>query len=217
MIHEIKITSINTQNQQKTIAHIIRQNASMYSNLKITRVIWSKRAKINFDKKYSSLIMKIYSAETTNRLIQKELFDEYLHCTCKYFDRNCRLKQCFNCQRYEHINKSCKYNRRCAACANSHSESVCNTSIEKRKYVNCEKNHLVWSFQCRIKVDKKNKLNDMYFLNRFCKRREQKRKTSYLQQKNIKSSIEWWQTTENKSSRLSRSNLFSRKRSFHRF
>jgi hypothetical protein len=39
MIHEIKITSINTQNQQKTITHIIRQNASMHSNLKIARVI----------------------------------------------------------------------------------------------------------------------------------------------------------------------------------
>jgi hypothetical protein len=39
MIHDIKITSINTQNQQKTITHIIRQNASMHSNLKITRVM----------------------------------------------------------------------------------------------------------------------------------------------------------------------------------
>jgi hypothetical protein len=38
-IHEIRITSINTQNQQKTITHIIRQNASMHSNLKIARVI----------------------------------------------------------------------------------------------------------------------------------------------------------------------------------
>ncbi len=34
MIHEVKITSINTQNQQKTIAHIIRQNTSMHLNLK---------------------------------------------------------------------------------------------------------------------------------------------------------------------------------------
>jgi hypothetical protein len=41
----------------------------MHSNLKIARVIWSKRVKINFDKKYSSLIMKIYSSATTNRLI----------------------------------------------------------------------------------------------------------------------------------------------------
>jgi hypothetical protein len=50
MIHEIKLTSINTQNQQKTITHIIRQNASLHSNLKIARVIWSKRAKINLTK-----------------------------------------------------------------------------------------------------------------------------------------------------------------------
>jgi hypothetical protein len=39
MIHEVKITSINTQNQQKTITHIMRQHASMHSNLKIARVI----------------------------------------------------------------------------------------------------------------------------------------------------------------------------------
>jgi superfamily II DNA helicase RecQ len=32
MIHKIRRMSINTQNQQKTIAHIIRQNASMHSN-----------------------------------------------------------------------------------------------------------------------------------------------------------------------------------------
>ncbi len=79
MIHEIKIISINTQNQQKIIKHIIRQNTSMHSNLKITHVIQSKRVKINFDKKYSSFIMKIYNLTTTNYLIQKELFDEYSH------------------------------------------------------------------------------------------------------------------------------------------
>jgi FKBP-type peptidyl-prolyl cis-trans isomerase (trigger factor) len=39
MIHGVRIASINTRNQQKTIAHIIRQNASMHSNLKIARVI----------------------------------------------------------------------------------------------------------------------------------------------------------------------------------
>ncbi len=143
MIHEIRITSINTQNQQKTIAHIMRQNASMHSNLKITRVIWSKRAKINSDKKYSSLVLKIYSSAMTNRLIQEKLFNEYSHRICEYFDRDCRLKQCFNCQRYEHINRSCKYNRRCAAYASFHNESICNTSIERRKCVNCEKNHFV--------------------------------------------------------------------------
>jgi hypothetical protein len=135
----------------------------MHSNLKIARMIWSKRAKIISSKKYSSLIMKIYSAATINRLIKKKLLNEYSHRTCEYFDKNCRLKQCFNCQRYDHIEKSCKYERRCAACASSHNDSTCTTLIEKRKCVNCDENHSIWSFQYKIKIEKKNKLNDMWF------------------------------------------------------
>jgi hypothetical protein len=143
MIHEIRMTSINTQNQKTAIEHIVRQNASMHSNLKIARVIWLKRAKIISSKKYFSLIMKIYSVATINCLIKERLLNEYSHCTCKYFDKNCRLKQCFNCQCYDHIEKSYKYERRCAACASSHNDSTCTTSIERRKCVNCDENHSV--------------------------------------------------------------------------
>ncbi len=107
--------------------------------------------------------MKIYNAATINRLIKEKLLDEYSHRTCEYFDKNCRLKQCFNCQRYDHIEKSCKYERRCAACANSHNDSTCTTSIERRRCVNCDENHSVWSFQCKTRIEKKNKLNDMWF------------------------------------------------------
>jgi hypothetical protein len=135
----------------------------MHSNLKIARVIWSKRAKIISNKKYFSLIMKIYNAATINRLIKKRLLNEYSHRTCKYFDKNYRLKQCFNCQRYDHIEKSCKYERRCAIYTSSYNNNTCTTSIERRKCVNCDENHSVWSFQCKIKIEKKNKLNEMWF------------------------------------------------------
>jgi hypothetical protein len=39
MIHDVKMKSINTQNQQTAIKHIVRQNALMHSNLKIARMI----------------------------------------------------------------------------------------------------------------------------------------------------------------------------------
>jgi hypothetical protein len=135
----------------------------MHSNLKIARVIWSKRAKIISSKKYFSLIIKIYNVATINRLIKKNLLNKYSHHTCKYFDKNCRLKQCFNCQRYKHIEKSCKYERRCAICVTSHNDNTCTTLIKKWKCVNCNENHFVWSFKCEIKIEKKNKLNDMWF------------------------------------------------------
>jgi hypothetical protein len=149
MIHDVKITSINTQNQQTIIKHIVQQNASMHSNLKITRVIWSKRAKIISSKKYFSLIMKIYNAAIINHLIKEKLLNEYSHRTCEYFDKNCRLKQCYNYQRYDHIEKSCKYKRRCAIYASSHNESICTTSIKKRKCVNYDENHFFDRFNAK--------------------------------------------------------------------
>jgi hypothetical protein len=163
MIRDVKMTSINTQNQQTIIEHIVRQNASMYSNLKIARIIWSKQTKINLNKKYSLFIMKIYNETTINCLIKKELLNEYSHRICKYFDKDCRLKQCFNCQLYNQIEKSCKFERRYAICASSHHDNICTTLIERRKCVNCDENHFVWLFQCKIKIDEKNKLNDMWF------------------------------------------------------
>ncbi len=146
MIYNVKITSINIQNQQTAIKHIVRQNTLMHSNLKITRVIWLKQTKIISSKKYFSLIMKIYSVVTINRLIKENLLNKYSHRTYEYFDKDCKLKQCFNCQRYEHIEKSYKYERRCAICAKSHNDNICTTLIEKRKCVNCDENHFVCSF-----------------------------------------------------------------------
>jgi uncharacterized protein YbcC (UPF0753/DUF2309 family) len=146
----------------------------MHSNLKITRVILSKRAKIISNKKYFSLIMKIYNVATINRLIKEKLLNECSHCTCKYFDKDCKLKQCFNYQRYELIEKSCKYEQRCAICANSHNDNTCTTSIKRRKYVNCDENHFVWLFQCKIKIEKKNKLNDIILQINFAFRKKHK-------------------------------------------
>jgi hypothetical protein len=40
---------------------------------------------------------------------------------------------------------------------------TCTTSIEKRKCVNCDENYSVWSFLCKIKIEKKNKWNDMLY------------------------------------------------------
>ncbi len=44
-----------------------------------------------------------------NCLITKKLLNKYSHRTREYFNKDYRLKQCFNCQRYDHIEKSCKY------------------------------------------------------------------------------------------------------------
>jgi hypothetical protein len=109
-----------------------------------------------------SLIVKIHSAEQINHLIKNDLLHEYSQISCELFVNNCRIKQCFNCQRYDHINKICRHERRCSVCVESHNDSTCKISINKRKCVNCDDNHSIWSFQCKIKIIEKDRISNIW-------------------------------------------------------
>jgi hypothetical protein len=107
LTHDVRVIDVQTINQQKTIRWIKKQNKILYSRLKIIKVIWSKNVD-NDNKKLTFLIIEIYNAEQSNKLINNDLFNKYTHVTCELFVNNCRIKQCFNCQRYDHIINACR-------------------------------------------------------------------------------------------------------------
>jgi hypothetical protein len=112
LTHKMCVIDVQTNNQQKIIRRIEKQNEILHSSLRIARIIWSKSV-INEEKELSLLIVKIHSAEQINRLIKDDFLHEYSQIFCELFVNNCRIKQCFNCQRYDHIDKICRYERRC--------------------------------------------------------------------------------------------------------
>jgi hypothetical protein len=117
---------------------------------------WFKSV-VNNKKKLSSLIVEIYNVEQTNRLIKDDLLHEYTQIICELFVNNCRIKQCFNCQRYEHIDKICRYERRCSICSKSHNDFACKMSIDKKNALIVKAIIQFNSFNVRLKLQKRTK------------------------------------------------------------
>ncbi len=90
---------------------------------------------------YASLIIKFAIAKITNRLIKNDLFDDYSHRACKYFEKKCRIKQYFHCQKYEQISKTCRNNIKCELCAHEHFFDECKAINNHKKCVNCDEKH----------------------------------------------------------------------------
>jgi hypothetical protein len=158
LTHDVRLSSVNTLNQKTTIEKIVKQNNTLHKNLDILRVAWTKKI-INQRKKVFSLIIEIVNSKMTNRLIKEELLNEHTHLVCEYFEKECRIKQCFKCQRYDHVSKTCKNSKKCKQCVQKHLTKDCRIAIDHRICVNCENKHSTWSFQCDVKTTKKRRLN----------------------------------------------------------
>ena len=138
LTHELRINNVNIENQQTTIKKLKKQNKQLHFKFEITKIAWIKKTYVEF-KIHSLLIVKIATMTSTNRFIKKNILQNYFHKICEYFDKNCRLKRCFNCQQYDHTETMCKNIRKCVKCAQKHNNQFYKTQNDQRKYAICEK------------------------------------------------------------------------------
>jgi hypothetical protein len=140
--NEVKIDHIDTNNQFDVIKYLQNVNASFHSNLIIKKMLWSFRI-IQNKKRYFTLHMKIIIVKMMNWMFFKNLIKIFEIKKCERFITNCILRQCFNCQKYEHIKKHCRIVVVCKKYVMKHHINECNLSIIKKYkmckiYKNCE-------------------------------------------------------------------------------
>jgi hypothetical protein len=120
---------------------------------------WSFRV-IRDKKRYFALYMKIIIVKMIHRMFFENLMKIFEIKKCERFIKTCILRQCFNCQKYEHKKKHCRIVVVCEKCVMKHHINECDSSIIE-KYKMCEackdREHIAWSSKCKMRRKKKQK------------------------------------------------------------
>lgn len=120
----IKMENIKVANQSAAIGYLQTANTVLHSGLKIIKLAWLLRA-IREKKKFSTLYMEVATAAMANQLITKGLMEDYEIKNYEQFTNRYTMTQCFNCQKYGHIGKSCQNQVACSHCADGHQSKEC--------------------------------------------------------------------------------------------
>ena len=101
-------------------------------------------------KTHSSLVVEMSTRQHANLAIQKSIIWDGQVYTCEWYDRTCRIKQCFRCHKYGHIGYQCQAPQQlCSLCAGPHTSKVCPTP-EKKRCTACGGGHSTKDPRCNL-------------------------------------------------------------------
>ncbi len=139
LTHEIHIT-IDTSNQKVIIKRLIKDNIRLHENLEILRIVWLKKV-VESEKTYSSLIVEIAIEAMMNRLMNESMLNLYQECSCKLFEKNCHITQCYRCFKFDFMIRFCKKKQRCVKYTDKHHIKKCMMFLNKKRCVNCNEDY----------------------------------------------------------------------------
>jgi len=129
---------------------LLQDNRPFIPTAEIKYIGWLTRGAAT-RKSASSVIIEFTRPEDANKIIDEGLIWQGEVFQCEKYDRQCRLKQCFQCQKYGHIGTLCKATIACGYCAQEHNSRDCpsksDTTIPK-KCTNCREGHEAWNQGC---------------------------------------------------------------------
>ena len=132
------------------IKELQNANDAHTPGIKIQRAVWLKKTK-ETEKTAGSMIVWFEKAEHADTAITKGIMWKYELKTTEIFRSGFRTTQCFNCQRFGHIAKSCTVGSKCGQCAGAHNTKECKGKHDAR-CSNCGRNHTAWDVRCPTKL-----------------------------------------------------------------
>lgn len=166
LAHGIRTSTMNVKKFEETRDIILQDNKPFIPTADIKYIGWLTRRASN--KTMSSVIIEFTRPEDANKIIDEGLVWQGEMCQCERYERGCRLKQCFQCQKYGHIGTQCKATIACGYCAQEHSSRECTSKTDRdspRKCATCQGAHEAWSQQCPTRKEEMARTKAAY-LNR---------------------------------------------------
>jgi hypothetical protein len=149
LVHGIRTSTMDTDKFEETRDAILQDNKPFIPTADIKYIGWLTRKAPA--KTMSSVIIEFTKPEDANKIIDEGLVWQGEMCQSERYERQCRLKQCFQCQKYGHIGTQCKTTETCGYCAQGHRSGDCPSKTGQatlRKCANCQGAHEAWSQQC---------------------------------------------------------------------
>ncbi|KAF7933927.1 uncharacterized protein EAE98_003636 [Botrytis deweyae] len=163
LVHGIRISSMDMEKFDEIKAELLHDNRAFVPNADIKYIGWLSRAALT--KSASTIIVEFTNPEDANKIIDKGLIWQGEAFQCERYDRPCRLKQCYKCQRYGHIGTQCKANTACGYCAKAHNSKDCPDKSDKSTTRNCvvyRGAHEEWNNRCPARKEELSKVKAAY-------------------------------------------------------
>lgn len=153
LVHDIPF-SFESENPEH-VKDLQKANQLYLQGAKIQRAAWLKKNK-RLGKTSGSMIVWFELAESADRAIQKGIIRKYELKATEIFKSGFRILQCFGCQKYGHIAKTCMATAKCRNCVGEHNTRNYPGKQEIR-CSNYSRKHKAWDPACLIRISAKAK------------------------------------------------------------
>jgi hypothetical protein len=163
LAHGIRTSTMDMSKLDEIRAQILQDNRPFIPRAEIRHIGWLTRDATT--KTATTITIEFTKPEDANKIIDEGLIWQGEVFQCERYERQCRVKQCFKCQRYGHIGTQCKAATACGHCAQEHDTRDCPSRAGQavtRKCAACRGEHEAWSRQCPTRKDEIAKARTAY-------------------------------------------------------